>query len=171
MRRAQLQAMETIIISAVLVLLVIIGLWFYTGVSVDRSGQIGTQLSQEAANALIVVLSELPELSCPDMSLETRNCLDKTKAELLADALTNPQSNHYSDEERLYYASIFGSANITITQRYPATEPESFSVQLFDGATSSNVVARTLPINLYDPKATIGSRTITLAEIELEVAR
>lgn len=169
MKKAQLQAMETIIVAVVLVLLVIIGLWTYTGLSRDGSEQLGRQLSLEAANALITILSEMPELSCPDMSLETRNCLDKTKLELLSDALTNPNSDLYSAEERLYYASIFGSANITIRQKYPSNQ--FFEVQLFDGATSRNVIARTLPVNIYDPTANTVERSIALAEIELVVSR
>ena len=169
MKKAQLQAMETIIISIILVLLVLIGLWFYSGVSASSADQTSRLLSQEDANTLVILLSELPELSCPDRSVETRNCLDITKIDLLSQAITNPESDLYTNNNRLYYASLFGATNITITQRYPEPSANTASYQLFDGATTSNVLTRTLPINLYDPRTT--PATTMLAEIEVVIAR
>lgn len=158
-KNAQLQAMETIIVSIILILLVLLGLWVYSSISIDETSSKQRSISKEQALDMATKLSYLPELKCPGFSQESRLCIDSLKAEILSSWLTDPQNPEYSDSLRLSYAALFGSRDIRILERYPNNDKQ---ITLFDGAGDEGIAQR-IPINLYDPNA----KTIVLAEIEV----
>jgi hypothetical protein len=103
MRRAQLQSMETILVAIVLILILLIGIYFFSRVndiSLDESHQ---EFKIDAVRGAAQQLSYLPELSCPLDGAESRICIDKVKLAILSDWLNNPGNPEYSNAERLRY--------------------------------------------------------------------
>ena len=162
MKRAQLQAMETIIVAIVLILLVLLGLFIYVVGSEDVAEQNQRQGASEEILTLGTRLSNMMELSCSQRGRENSVCVDLVKAELLGAWLTDPQNPNYDDTIRLQYADVFGSRNITLRQKYPAPTSNQ-EIVLFDGLTNENYLTQFIPVVIYDPQ----EETYVLGELEV----
>jgi len=92
MKRAQLQAMETIIVAIVLILLVLLGLFIYVVGSEDVAEQNQRQGASEEILTLGTRLSNMMELSCSQRGRENSVCVDLVKAELLGAWLTDQKT-------------------------------------------------------------------------------
>lgn len=160
MKRAQLQALETIIVAIVLILLVLLGLFVYTVTSEESNQQNTRAEMSEEALTMGMRLSNMMELSCSQKGRENSVCLDLLKAELLSEWLTDPDNPNYDDSIRLQYADIFGDRDLIIRELYPGTENE---LVLFDGLASENYLTQFVPVVLYDPR----DETHVLGEIEV----
>ncbi|MBR9702618.1 hypothetical protein GOV10_01150 [Candidatus Woesearchaeota archaeon] len=152
MKRGQLQSMETIIIVIILVLLTLMGIWFFAKATDNQIESTSTKLKLATLQTTGKKLSYLPELSCQSGGAETELCIDIIKAEILSEWLTN-SSKDYHEELRIHYYQMFGDTRITIQQVYPEDffDPESNDILLFNGTTSLSVYAQALPISLYNP--------------------
>lgn len=161
MKRAQLQAMETIIVAVVLIVLVLLGLFVYVVGSEDVAEQNERQGASEEMLVLGTRLSNMMELSCSQKGRENSVCVDMLKAELLGDWLTNTSSPHYDDTIRLQYADVFGDRDIILRQLYPNHEENE--ILLFDGLSSENYLTQFVPVVIYDPR----EKTSVLGELEV----
>lgn len=151
MKNAQLQSMETIIIVIILIVLTLIGIWFFARATDEQIDRTSTTLKISTLQATGKKLSYLPELSCQSGGAETELCIDLVKAEILSAWLANPNSP-YHEELRIRYYQMFGDTRITIQQIYPETDnPEDNNILLFNGTTALSVYAQALPISLYNP--------------------
>ncbi len=160
MKRAQLQALETIIVAIVLILLVLLGLFIFVVGSEESNEQNTRQEISQEILALGVRLSNIEELSCSQAGRENSVCIDLLKAEILGEWLTNISNPNYDERIRLQYADLFGNRDIILRELYPNSNTETV---LFDGLNSENYLTQFIPVVIYDPRENI----YVLGELEV----
>ncbi len=147
-RRAQLQAMEPIMIVIVLAIIAGISLLFYVRLSSGETrAQIRTTESIEDVQILGAV-ARMPELLCPDTESVQVNCIDYEKAKIFSQSSKLP-------ENKIYYNPFFGNANITlywIESISGSNDVTIQSQQLFDTMVNRNKTKTSITyFTLYKP--------------------
>lgn len=142
MKKAQLEGMETIIISIILMIVIIIGVSFYVkGTKISNQEEI-TKNQLDNLKSLSIKLTYLPELSCPDFGAsKTSPCIDKYKAEAFGAMLES------DNELRITYHDLFGDSEIRIEQVYPSQNP----IVIYDATQNDDGFVSWFPITIYDP--------------------
>jgi hypothetical protein len=165
-RRGQLQAMEPIIITIILVLIIGVALIFYVRINYHEVASDSASFSQEEDLALLSRISSMPELSCPAVDGVPKNCIDLEKARQFQRLTRN-------DRTRSYYNPVLGATNITIeTVDLAVTTAGSAgealdTINIYQNMQSENrVVVRTYAV-VFDP----ASRTNRFATIIIERER
>lgn len=106
MKKGQLQIQETMIVTFICVVLILIGLGFFYKYSTQQFLREYESYAQEKFDAYIITLPTNALLSCEQLA-QKENCLDKTKLIALK----------MMDKEKK--AKEFKETKITITQVYP----------------------------------------------------
>ena len=154
MRKAQVQALEPIVIVIFLALLLGIALVFYFRISGGQVRQDESLVRSQENAQLLATVTRLPELSCTS---DTRNCIDLYKAQAFAASVTDPR-------QRLFYYALFGTANISIQWVELSGKKE---LQLYNALQSENIRASRTYFTIQDPVT--GHRHFATMTIEQQV--
>lgn len=148
-RRAQLQAMEPIMIVIVLAIIAGIVLLFYVRLSTGEA-RAETRTAQAVEDVQILgAVARMPELLCPDTESVQVNCIDYEKAKVFA-------KSSQSTENKVYYNPFFGNANITLYWIESVHDADGNvnvqSQQLFDTMVNRNKTKTSITyFTLYKP--------------------
>jgi hypothetical protein len=153
--KGQLQALEPIIITIVLGIIMVIGVVFYINISGSQSQQDKQEQAQQDELVLLARTSRLPELSCSE-DVSGTNCIDLYKANALAKRLSDPK-------ERAYYFTLFGASNITI-EYVDLVNNKAVFVPLYSAAGGNRTRATRTYFTVYDPV----ERTTNFATLIIE---
>lgn len=104
-RKGQVQFNETILVLFVVVILLVLGMFFYYKYSIQSLKTASEDLSEEQASVLLAAITSMPEIRCSD-----EECIDMAKVM----AFNRVGREAFSD-----YARVFGSKRITIEMLYP----------------------------------------------------
>lgn len=158
MKKAQMEGMETIVISIILIVIVVIGVLFYVkGAKVtDESNANKAKLSD--IKSLATKLTYMPELSCPDFGAsKTSPCIDAYKAKIFGNMLAE------NNTLRIEYYDLFKDSKVTIEQIYPTPTRTNNPYMIYNALTDEeNVFSNWMPITIFDPEKgrTLGILTI-----------
>lgn len=109
-KKSQVQAMETIAILMVFLILVILGFVFFMKTSsISQAGKITKNQELESIR-VSQAISFLPELQCASKNIITDNCFDIFKL----NAFENLPDDKYD-----FYYPFFYYSNITVRETYP----------------------------------------------------
>ena len=149
MKKGQLQIQETIIVTFICVVLILIGLGFFYKYSTQKVIQEYEVYQQEKFDSIIITLPANTLLSCEQLT-QKENCLDKAKLMALK----------MIDKEK---KKEFGETKISITQIYPTVPQkectpqnpqECSTITVYENKprkiTSTRIIET--PISLYDPQ-------------------
>jgi hypothetical protein len=147
-KRAQLQAMEPIMIVIVLAIIAGIVLLFYVRLSSnEQQAEIRTTQSSEDVQILGAV-ARMPELLCPNVESVQVNCIDYEKAKAFSQSSMLP-------ENKVFYNPLFGNANITLYWIDSIDSDGAVNIkstQLFDTMVNRNKTRMTITyFTLYKP--------------------
>jgi hypothetical protein len=144
MRKAQIQMFETIGVLVVFFFLLVASAAFYfkfqeSALKKELAKQAQLQSLQTAQRAMF-----LPELDCSFVSVQRENCFDRYKLVALQDVAAQD-----SRMEKQYFG-LFGYANVSVRQVYPAT---SFHTTIYARIPEEyhSVLKSFAPVLLYDP--------------------
>ncbi len=142
MRKAQIKMFETIGVLIVFFFLLIAGTVFYFNIQKSAMSKELAQQAQLRSLQAAQRATYLPELDCSFARVTQENCFDRHKLSILAAATRDHQETYFR---------LFGFANVTVTEAYPATEP--FRVTVYDNAPDeySRMLKNQFPVLLYDP--------------------
>jgi hypothetical protein len=152
MKKAQLQAMEPIIIVIVLAVIIGVGLLFYTRINDNQQREDRIVAYQQEDLVLLSRIARMPELSCSNDESLT-NCIDAEKAKAFATVLR-------TERGRLHYYSFFGDANVTITS-FDLETGTLDTQEIYGGLDAESYTPIVMYFTLYDPKTDI-SKMATL---------
>jgi hypothetical protein len=145
--KAQIKMFETMAVLVIFFFLLVGGAAFYFQVqksSVQRDIQKQQQLLafQVVQKALF-----LPELDCSFVSIQKDNCFDKLKVRQLSLILNDPENEDFFID----YFSVFGFADIKITQIYPDSN-QTFAYTLYKNVPQdySSIIKTQSPVLLFD---------------------
>jgi hypothetical protein len=144
-RKAQIKMFETIAVIIVFFFILVFGLVYYNGTQQREIKNMIDEDRQLRAIEIMKITTYLPELQCSIDNVLTANCIDLTK-------LQNFKT--VSDDNRLYYTSMFSYGKIYIQQIYPepaGTEEKEYVLYYNDKTKSKDKVSNFIPILIYNP--------------------
>ena len=149
MKKAQIQMGETIFVTMIIILLIIIGFVFLVSFEKDEAEQKKEEFFELDTITFSQLVSSLPEITCSDLGNEEESCFDMSRLTAF-DNITELEK----DISIEYYFEKLGNVNITIEQIYPEPEEnegywEIYVNYLEEGRPFGNTLM--LPITLYDP--------------------
>lgn len=146
-----MQASETIFAAIIIIVIIVIGLVFYSKFKASSMEEQSSQIRSERLVELAHSLSSWPELECSIRQTREFDCLDMMKLDVLSALLArSSEEKRSSDYSFNYYYSLIGRARITVTQVYPFSAQRSWSIYSLNG-TSRAEETIVLPMSLYDP--------------------
>ncbi len=115
-KKSQMKMGESIGIIFIFILLVALGIVFWTKI---KSATIQEQIGEEQTLQAIQVAQEisfLPEVQCSSENIISDNCFDIMKMEAMIEFLTQPPLN---DEAMEYYSQVFRNSRLFVEVVYP----------------------------------------------------
>lgn len=154
-RRAQIKMFETISVIIVFFFLLVIGMVYYNSTQKDEIKKMNEEDKQLRAIEIMKIVTYLPELRCSKDNVFKPNCMDLVK-------LQNFKA--VSDQEMLYYISVFSFANISVKEIYPG-EAE-YNIYFNNKTTrTTGKDSSSIPILINDPINRVSHAGILTVEI------
>ena len=164
--KAQIQLGESIFVVIFIVILIVLGLVFYSQAREEGTNREEVKFKELETISISQYASSLSELQCSLQEVQFPNCYDKVKLRAFMNVLGGQSvgeggnSQYVEDLQKEFYFSQLGDAELTIKQVYPEPPSESGSWELYsntlvqDGVGQDgrpeNVEEVDLPISLYD---------------------
>jgi hypothetical protein len=144
-KKAQIKMFETIAVIIVFFFILVFGLVYYNSTQQREIRNMIDEDRQLRAIEIMKITTYLPELQCSIDNVLTTNCIDLTKLQNFKEV---------SDNNRLYYTSMFSYGKIYVQRIYPepaAGEEKEYILYLNDKTKSKDKVASFIPILIYNP--------------------
>jgi hypothetical protein len=147
-RKAQIQNTETIFAVFIIIIIIIVGIWFYSRYEEARIGDVARQDSELRLVSLAHSIASWPELECSVVSSRDFNCVDKSKLAVLSAFISDSRS---SDSYAFnYYNDFLRRSRISVREVYSYQELESWV--LYDNSfVARSIQSVFIPVNIYDP--------------------
>jgi hypothetical protein len=137
--KAQIKMFETIAVLVIFFVILIIGLVYYNGTQKREIREMQDEDRVLRAIEIMKITTYLPELQCSMDNVLTANCIDLAKLENFM---------YVSDQERLYYTSIFGFGKISVREIYP--EEKEYILYFNNKSSTRDIISSPVPILIYD---------------------
>ena len=131
---------ETIAVVFVFLILVVVGLIFYTRVLKGELETEKEEISQLRSVGIVQRVMFLPEVQCSEDNIIIDNCVDILKLD---------SAQKIMKENVLYYYDLLEFSNISISQIYPTNA--KWNIYSRKTEDFSNKFVTNVPISLYDP--------------------
>lgn len=163
--RAQVKLFESIAVLVVFIILLSIGLRFYSGIQEQSIAQARDKFEQLDSVKLSLIISNLPELQCTRRDIRTFTCFDKQKVDTFIEEWQKA-------ENRQHYIGLFDFAEIWIEPVYPpfANAHNSITMYNFTPPSSASIRGSSLtthPFVLYDSQASASQIQNTFAVLHV----
>ncbi len=146
--KAQMQVSETIFAAIAIIIIIVIGLVFYSKAKAGSMEEEAEKARTERLVELAHTLSSWPELECSVRETREFDCFDVVKLDVLTEILgSGSVASGYSFN---YYYDLLGRSRITVSKVYPPSDQRSWTVYEKNG-TSRSEKTIVLPVSLYDP--------------------
>lgn len=148
-KRGQMQSLESIFAVIVIVLLIILGIIFFSRAEQEDTIQLSRTFADLDTVAQTQIIASLSELACSEYDVAKTSCFDLYKVRLFNKTM---QGIAFAPE---YYFNQFGDAKITIKDMYPLstsddiTEYVIYENDLGDDISYSSTMT-IIPVTLYD---------------------
>ena len=140
MKKAQIQSGETITVMIIVMIMLIIGLVFYS--SFQGSGREEERIRENQINAMSTAMKtvNMDEIKCTELTSRIDRCVDLYRLNASKEII---QQNYE------YYFSFFSNTNVTI--HFVSEEKEPINIYSYTGEFSSQTIPTYLPIIIKDP--------------------
>lgn len=137
LKKAQLQNMETIAVTIVIMILIVIGLVFFADFSEQTRDLEATRAGQLDALTVLNSATNLQELNCVRYTRPAPSCLDYDRVVELSKLNADDSDTTFSD----YYFRFLSYATINVTMYKPDNEVESVIIyeRLREDTTTARV--------------------------------
>jgi hypothetical protein len=148
-RKGQVQMGETIAVTVIVIVLLVLGIVFWNKMSSTNSEDVKIQSQELSVIEIANIASSLPELQCSESGVSQAKCLDKHKIT----AMNMSMDDSSQSSIKKYYNEYFGYSKITIMILYPIpNNPADENITIYDAGLANVATSRliTLPVNIYD---------------------
>ncbi|RJQ17580.1 hypothetical protein C4573_01220 [Candidatus Woesearchaeota archaeon] len=142
-RNAQIQLGESTAAIVVIIILIVLGLVFYSVLSRSNVDDKKIEIANLEAIEVASFATAIPELHCTFLGAASANCFDAVKVANFSSLLSSDTDAY------LYYAEFFKNARISIEEVYPGNA--SWLIYENNKSVRQSELPVYIPINLYYP--------------------
>ncbi|HYD03196.1 MAG TPA: hypothetical protein VEC16_02755 [Alphaproteobacteria bacterium] len=136
MKKAQIQLGESVAVIVIVIIMLVIGITFWSKVSNSDIEEVNTQANELSVIEIANSVSEMSEFKCYDSNVNKVKCVDYYKVKSMGD-LTQQRGDVYQ-----YYSNYFQNSKITIQILYPHAE----NITLYDANLSNSTKSLLIPV-------------------------
>ena len=145
-KKGQIQLGETTAVIAIVIILLVIGIVFWSNVSKSNVTDIQTQSQELSVIEMANTVPELTELKCYESSVNKVKCLDWYKILAMNKSINNPDDKSVF----LFYNNYFKNSKITISRIYPVVSDNNITIYDAKLGNSTKSLLISIPVNIKD---------------------